>query len=876
MVKRVLTLIFCLVLLCNYSIAQDWSIFFTPRSRQLRDIHVNNPENIIVVGGNPVNDSRTYMSTTENAGSEWLFNDIYPGKLLNSLLFFNNQFGICAGDSESYYETTDGGLTWDPKDFGLDLLGSDVSCLHRGYYGTIFAAGGGEDQNGFLIKSNNNGDTWFNVDFWPENEIINIFSVTNTKFIVCGNNDFIEISDNSGETWTVPNIEDIPVEVGYSSLDFYDEEFGLCVGGVKGVDSVACIMKTNDGGSNWNVVYNQTNPCLNSVEIIDDQVAYAVGDYGKILKTENAGENWSFVIVEDNPEVDLYSVHFVNSHLGAISGQWGHVFIYNDGQSATPEIETLSATDVNDTSANLNASINPGFVQTELYFMYGTDLNLSNEVLVGSFWGGELRLEGYRLNGLSNNQEYYYRARIVNTYGEYLGEVKSFYTGNPIPNWDFENWTQYNIDALESWYSSGNVSRTILEEDTIVSLYPVNDETFSHDDISVILNARFEVEFIDGDFIISNSDGGYATHERPSQMNVIMNYEIEYGDSALVFIGLKNVNGFVAKNIHYITGSSDGTFVDSLFTIDYLNSEIPDTLLIGFCNSIPDKSEPETSYVFNSMIEISQITFDIPDLQIDNHSFSNWENLVIEKPDQWYFNDSDWFYGGNIEYFPFYKVEDSFHNDYAICINSIITSSDTIRGFISAKDDESKFKINHKHETLEFYAKYFPEANDTATVSINLYENGTQVGNANIDITETVNVWQKYILDINYETPEAYPDSANIFISSCKRDNISEALLFIDKICFDGDYIPVENEIFVECNLYPNPAEDVIYVNNILEKNSTISVEIFDISGKLKYVDNIIADNRNLMINISFLRRGYYILIMDNGKNKIVKRFVKI
>jgi hypothetical protein len=53
-------------------------------------------------------------------------------------------------------------------------------------------------------------------------------------------------------------------------------------------------------------------------------------------------------------------------------------------------------------------------------------------------------------------------------------------------------------------------------------------------------------------------------------------------------------------------------------------------------------------------------------------------------------------------------------------------------------------------------------------------------------------------------------------------------------------------------------------------------VEIFDISGKLKYVDNIIADNRNLMINISFLRRGYYILIMDNGKNKIVKRFVKI
>ena len=41
---------------------------------------------------------------------------------------------------------------------------------------------------------------------------------------------------------------------------------------------------------------------------------------------------------------------------------------------------------------------------------------------------------------LQPNKQYYYYAKIISFYGEYHGEIKSFYTGNPIPNWDFENW----------------------------------------------------------------------------------------------------------------------------------------------------------------------------------------------------------------------------------------------------------------------------------------------------------------------------------------------------------------------------------------------------------------------------------------------------
>ena len=97
-----------------------------------------------------------------------------------------------------------------------------------------------------------------------------------------------------------------------------------------------------------------------------------------------------------------------------------------------PEIQTKEATNIQNESAILNAIVNPGFMEAQMYFVYGIDENFDTEVSVGNYTGGEMQNISITVQELQPNKQYYYYAKIISFYGEYHGEIKSFYTGNPI------------------------------------------------------------------------------------------------------------------------------------------------------------------------------------------------------------------------------------------------------------------------------------------------------------------------------------------------------------------------------------------------------------------------------------------------------------
>lgn len=104
------------------------------------------------------------------------------------------------------------------------------------------------------------------------------------KLIAVGERGHIVYSTD-GQIWQQANV---PVNVLLTAVDFVDEKVGFAVG------HDATLLKTTDGGENWQVVNYQPEidkPLLN-VKAIGQQVI-AVGAYGLYWYSNDGGQTWS-------------------------------------------------------------------------------------------------------------------------------------------------------------------------------------------------------------------------------------------------------------------------------------------------------------------------------------------------------------------------------------------------------------------------------------------------------------------------------------------------------------------------------------------------------------------------------------------------------
>jgi hypothetical protein len=99
------------------------------------------------------------------------------------------------------------------------------------------------------------------------------------------------------------------------------------------------------------------------------------------------------------------------------------------------------------------------------------------------------------------------------------------------------------------------------------------------------------------------------------------------------------------------------------------------------------------------------------------------------------------------------------------------------------------------------------------------------------------------------------------------------------KYWFDNDNFPscevysvgVEEQTSYTINLFPNPANDFISVNQNLSLTQNLYYEITDVSGR------VIIKNKfkNSRLDVSKLTSGFYIFRLFNGTNSAAAKFVK-
>ena len=155
---------------------------------------------------------------------------------------------------------------------------------------------------------------WFWQNPLPQGNWLNsIDTISPNRLIAVGMGSTIIQSSNSGITWGIQHLT-----TGLSSREFFSVRFiNQNTGWICG-DSGA-VLKTINGGSNWNWQTTNTNKRLRRLFFVNSQTGYACGDRGVVLKTTNGGINWIYSIVgsASNYYRDLF---FTNANTGYICG----------------------------------------------------------------------------------------------------------------------------------------------------------------------------------------------------------------------------------------------------------------------------------------------------------------------------------------------------------------------------------------------------------------------------------------------------------------------------------------------------------------------------------------------------------------------------
>ena len=138
--------------------------------------------------------------------------------------------------------------------------------------------------------------------------------VTDNVLWVSGTNGTIGKSTNGGKNWKWMTVK------GFEKTDFRDiEAFNATTAIIMAVAEPAFILKTNDGGETWKVVYeNKTKGMfLDAMEFWNEQAGIVIGDPldGKffIARTFDGGDTWREIPSEKLPKADAGEACFAAS-----------------------------------------------------------------------------------------------------------------------------------------------------------------------------------------------------------------------------------------------------------------------------------------------------------------------------------------------------------------------------------------------------------------------------------------------------------------------------------------------------------------------------------------------------------------------------------
>jgi photosystem II stability/assembly factor-like uncharacterized protein len=155
------------------------------------------------------------------------------------------------------------------------------------------------------------------------NTLRHIFVFNKSTAISVGDFGTVIKTTDGGDSWDVQHHAG-GTDAGLNCVYFIDELNGWAAGGIL-YQNKNVLLKTGDGGKNWNEVKTDTTLVYNSVYFIDSDTGFVFGEDGIILRTTNGGSSWDTRSIDDY--IGLYldvfqfnAVTFLDKQTGFLVG----------------------------------------------------------------------------------------------------------------------------------------------------------------------------------------------------------------------------------------------------------------------------------------------------------------------------------------------------------------------------------------------------------------------------------------------------------------------------------------------------------------------------------------------------------------------------
>jgi photosystem II stability/assembly factor-like uncharacterized protein len=258
------------------------------------------------------------------AQSGWVL-QYSSAKTVFGIDFINENTGICVGNSGLILKTTNKGDNWI-----LAYAPDTTKPLHTIKYldNDRIIIGGFHT----ILKSTNSGDSWSSIVVPPD--LIDI-DISGDKVILCGDNRVFR-SINRGDNWTEQTIPGVYGIYWLKGICFSDSNTCYIVTteytGFPQSLSLGRILKSTNGGINWNTIFTTYGPASTGdsvfydVFFVNENYGYASGK-NTLFYTTNAGFNWINISGNSNLS-DSQRLYFFSSLTGYNIGT-SHTFLHS-------------------------------------------------------------------------------------------------------------------------------------------------------------------------------------------------------------------------------------------------------------------------------------------------------------------------------------------------------------------------------------------------------------------------------------------------------------------------------------------------------------------------------------------------------------------
>ncbi|MBZ0200573.1 MAG: hypothetical protein K8H86_11950, partial [Ignavibacteriaceae bacterium] len=221
--------------------------------------------------------------------------------------------------------------------------------------------------NGAIIKTKDGGNNWEVITSPVTNTLLKVNSYDGATVLITGFDGIILRSTDGGDNFT-QIITGLPAGSDLWSVQMINDTLGW----VCGMQST--LLKTTNGGVNWQSVNSGFNSHYWWLEFVDDNIGYIACDGGKILKTTNGGNDWTQAQAGDARA--LYSLDAIDTLHIIAAGASGKNAYSSDGGNTWIQNSDLIYSAVNCVA----------FVNADTGYAIGEDWGIRKTTDMGANW----------------------------------------------------------------------------------------------------------------------------------------------------------------------------------------------------------------------------------------------------------------------------------------------------------------------------------------------------------------------------------------------------------------------------------------------------------------------------------------------------------